>query len=532
MTRHDASPTTYDLVPYESLPYPQTHPDRLATVAGLFGMRPKPVERARVLELGCAGGGNLIPMAMELPGASFLGVDLSARQIDDGRALAQKVGTPNVELRRANVSDVGEDDGPFDFIICHGVYSWVPRAVQDGILEVCARTLSPQGVAYVSYNTYPGWHMREAIRDMMLYHSDRFEDPATRIAQARALLDFLASSVSVKDGPYEQILKKELEVLRDKRDSYLFHEHLEEHNQALYFHQFVERAAGEGLQYLGEAQVAAMAARSFPKQVQETLARVSSDLVQAEQYMDFLRNRMFRQTLLCRADASLSRALGPERLFGLHVGSSVKPAEPGPEQDGGRRFESPDGSSVTTRDPLTASALGALSRAWPTWVPFDELLDEARAEVHGPDERGVERDQDARNLGDRLLTLYLSTTFLELHTIPPAFTRTPSELPRATPLARAQSESARRVTNLRHETVELSDLQRYVMRLLDGTRDRASLVAELRGAFDRGELTLSGAGADAGADRSANGAGPGEDAISWALDAVLARLARGALLRA
>ena len=71
--------TPYDAVPYESKSFPQTHPDRLATLGRLFGMNPAPVTHSRVLELGCAGGGNLIPMAFHLPENDFLGIDLSHR---------------------------------------------------------------------------------------------------------------------------------------------------------------------------------------------------------------------------------------------------------------------------------------------------------------------------------------------------------------------------------------------------------------------------------------------------------------------
>src|SRR5262245_55529309 len=151
---------SYDEVPYESHPFAQTHPDHLATVATLFGMRPAPVARCRVPELGCASGGNLIPMAEQLPQSQFLGVDLSARQVDDGRRVLGPLGLTNVELRHASILDVDDGYGPFDYVLCHGVYSWVPPAVQDKILDVCAHNLAPQGVGYISYNTYPGWHMR------------------------------------------------------------------------------------------------------------------------------------------------------------------------------------------------------------------------------------------------------------------------------------------------------------------------------------------------------------------------------------
>jgi cyclopropane fatty-acyl-phospholipid synthase-like methyltransferase len=147
--------TSYDEVPYESHPFPQTHPDRLATIATLLGLRPPPVQRCRVLELGCAAGGNLIPMALGLPQSSFVGIDLSAVEVAEGQQLIAQLGLKNVQLRHLSILDAGPDLGRFDYILCHGVYSWVPTAVQDKILDVCKHNLSPHGVAYVSYNTLP-----------------------------------------------------------------------------------------------------------------------------------------------------------------------------------------------------------------------------------------------------------------------------------------------------------------------------------------------------------------------------------------
>src|SRR5262249_5436251 len=153
-----------------------------------------------------------------------LGIDLSARQVADGRKVVEALGLTNVELKHLSVAEVDAGYGAFDYIVCHGVYSWVPAPLQEKILEICATNLAPQGVAYVSYNTYPGWHMRGMLRDIMCYHSRHFTDPRERVGQARALLDFLARSVPRKGGPYGLLLKEEVELLRGKTDSYLLHE--------------------------------------------------------------------------------------------------------------------------------------------------------------------------------------------------------------------------------------------------------------------------------------------------------------------
>ncbi len=152
MSQPASAPYSYDAVPYTSWPYPQSHPDRLATMATLFGLKPQPVDHARVLELGCASGGNLIPMAVAMPESHFIGIELSARQLAEGQETVRRLGLTNIELHQKNILEVGPDLGRFHYILAHGVYSWVPEPVQDKILAVCQENLEPGGVAYVSYN--------------------------------------------------------------------------------------------------------------------------------------------------------------------------------------------------------------------------------------------------------------------------------------------------------------------------------------------------------------------------------------------
>ena len=152
--------TSYDEVPYLSLPSSYTHPARSAAIAALFGLAPPAVATARILELGCSTGGNLLPLAEIYPQSAIVGVDLSQEQISYGTRIIQTLGLKNIRLLQQSIADLGDDAGAFDFIICHGVFSWVPRAVQDKIMEVCARHLSANGIAYIDYNTYPGWHGR------------------------------------------------------------------------------------------------------------------------------------------------------------------------------------------------------------------------------------------------------------------------------------------------------------------------------------------------------------------------------------
>src|SRR5262245_19905923 len=169
-----------------------------------------PGDTCRMLELGCSMVGNLIAMAQNHPGAQFVGIDSSARQIAVGWKSIDALGLKNIRLRQLDILDAGADLGEFDYIIAHGVLSWVPLKTQDGMLELCRRHLGSNGVAYFSYNTYPGWHIRGIVRDMMLYRSMQFSDPATRLAQAKALVEFVAQSARSENDPYRQMLQIEL----------------------------------------------------------------------------------------------------------------------------------------------------------------------------------------------------------------------------------------------------------------------------------------------------------------------------------
>lgn len=181
----------YDEIPYPSYAFTQSHPDRLATVATLLGMVPPPVTRCRVLELGCASGGNLIPMAYALPESEFIGIDLSGREVAEGQALIKTLDLPNITLKHLNIMEVDASLGQFDYIIAHGIYSWVPEAVREKMLALCREQLAPNGVAYISYNIHPGWRFLGVVREMLLYHTHHLDDPQAQVTEARAFLEFL-----------------------------------------------------------------------------------------------------------------------------------------------------------------------------------------------------------------------------------------------------------------------------------------------------------------------------------------------------
>lgn len=315
---------SYDEVPYESYNFQNTRPDYLSAVARVFGTESPDFRHAAVLEIGCAAGGNLIPMAAAYPDSRFIGFDLSERQIDEGLKVVADLGLTNIELKHLSIMDVDKSFGTFDYIIVHGIYSWVPDEVQTKILDICSQNLSKTGLAYVSYNTLPGWNMLRTIRDMMIYHSKTFAEPATRIREARQMLDFAIKNSGSKKSPYNTMLRDQAEDLATSGDSYIYHDYLEANNSPCYFHEFMSRANDAGLRYLGDCSLSTMYLGNHAQQAREILGQVD-DIVRQEQYMDFLNNRRFRRTVLCHAEIELSRELGPGCLGGLYFSSSFRP---------------------------------------------------------------------------------------------------------------------------------------------------------------------------------------------------------------
>lgn len=461
-------PTAYDAIPYSSHPFPQSHPDRLAAVARLFGLETPPPENCRVLELGCAMGGNLISMAQKYPGAHFVGIDASSRQIAEGWKIVDALNIRNIELKHLDIMQVTADLGTFDYIISHGVYSWVPPAVQDRMLDLCKRHLSSKGVAYVSYNTFPGWHIRGIVRDMMLYRGMQFDEPAARLSQAKSLVEFVAKSTPGTDDPYRKLLQDELDVLTRSDDYYLHHDHLEENNHPVYFHEFARRLGVSGLQYLGEADFSTMVSTNFSPDVAKTLHDLGAhDILQMEQYMDFVRCRYFRQTLICHSAVRLNRQLGPALVRDLWLASQAI-AQPEAGEAGSepaqQTFRTPGGRGITCRSPATRTALNLLQKRWPSSIAFRDLYPLCT-------ESGT---IDESFVANEMLTC-MAAGVVEWRVSPDPFAGEVTQKPSTTPSARLQATQGTRVTNLRGETVKLDELHCSVLRHLDGSRELPQL---------------------------------------------------------
>ncbi len=483
--------TSYDAIPYPTVPFPESHPERLCAVAKLFGLDTPDPSNARVLELGCSMGGNVITIAQINPKSRCLGVDANAHQITEGWKTIDALGLKNVQLRHLDILDIDDSFGEFDYIISHGVYSWVPPRIQEKMLEICYRLLARNGVAYISYNTYPGWHIRGIVRDMMFYRGMQFSDAETRLAQAKSLVEFVAQASLTSDSPYRQMLQGEFRQLGRVNDYYLHHEFLEEHNQPLYFHEFAQRLAVNGLQYLGDAEFSTMLSTNFSSDVAKTLNDLGAhDILQMEQYMDFVRCRYFRKSLICRNGVQLNRAINSGIVEDLLLMSGAAPEDGELTLDPVRRvaFLAPGGGKLTCRAPLTKAALIVLKRAWPMPMAFRDLLAQSRAEA-AQEGYPVEDAAAAEALSADLLT-GIGAGVIEWRVTPVAYTTTVGDKPYASALARMQAMQGYRAANLRGEFITLDEIHRQTLKHLDGRRSLSDLTEILIQALKAGEFLL------------------------------------------
>ncbi len=479
----------YDQIPYTSYPFAQTHPDRLATLATLHGLQPTSITNCRVLEVGCGDGSNLIPMALGLPDSHFVGFDLAAKPIEQGRRIIADLGLTNIELRQADLLEF--TDQPFDYIITHGLYAWVPAEVQDGLLALCQRLLAPNGIAYISYNAYPGCHLREMTREMMLFHLHGDKDPRNRMNQGLSLLKFILSKFSseqeAREDLYGAVVYEQFDLLsRHRHREQVYHDHLAPHYRPAYFYQFAAHAEQHGLQYLAEAAFSDMQDFQFPPAVRELLAQFDDEhIVHKEQYLDFLKGRSFRQTLLCRDDLKIQRTINADLIKTFYFSSEIETisAQPDLADKVVEEFKGPHGAHLQTDFPLAKAALLTLKDAWPRLLNWEELENAAVVEVSSHQAESVTAD-DLLALMEIMLAAYRSGV-IELHLHRPAIQLEVSAHPVANHLARWQAQHSEVVTNLLHTSVILeNELSRQLIILMDGTRDHAALREGLADAME------------------------------------------------
>lgn len=474
----DAAPgaTDYDVLPYLSLPIAYTQAVSLAALAALHGIDAPAATSAHTVELGCAGGGNLIPLAARFPSAQFTGVDNSAVQIDIARRKAQALGLKNIQFLHTGIETLSLEAETCDYFVCHGVYSWVPPAVQTKILDLAGRCLTKTGIAAISYNVLPGWHLRQALRDIFLREAGNTGSPQQRVARARALISELSTSLTGRNA-YGAIMRQEAADMSRMPSSYLLGEFLAEHNAPCTFTSFQEAAQRAGLAYLCETDLNAGTREYLTPAARKAVAALGiKDRTFAEQKLDDLSGRPFRRSLLVRAGvADQINAPRAERLSGLHLSSLLR-ASGEANTAGETSFVAGRNRSIATRSPAVARAFTLLETAYPGTVPFEKLV------------TGTQNEAKVAKILLRLVNEGLASPFTL-----PLDVGSGRERPRAWPIARFEARSGQPyLTSQRHVAVLVSKAAAQITARLDGRQSIEDLSSWVASEATRGTLQLDG----------------------------------------
>ncbi|MDU4104046.1 class I SAM-dependent methyltransferase [Veillonella sp.] len=301
----DELKNSYDSFLYVSKPFSSTNINNLQAKAKMYGLNPVPLKGARVLELGASCGGNIVPQALYYPETTFTGIDLSGVQVKHGNDIINSIGLKNVTLLEKDILDIDESFGTFDYIIVHGIWSWVPDVVKDKILSICNVNLSDNGIAYVSYNTYPGWKRLEQLRDIMLYSEKRAKDQdlLERTLYTKSVLKMVADTMNIDDRSRAQSAYKinNIHNVLNSNDYYVAHEYLEAFNDPVYVSDFIERARKHGCAYIGDEVLQRSFITWLADDVTNNIRTLSHDnYVDKEQFYDYVYDTQFRMSLLTK----------------------------------------------------------------------------------------------------------------------------------------------------------------------------------------------------------------------------------------
>lgn len=474
--------SSYDNLPYTSKPFSQTHPSNLKAVCSLFDIETPPVEIANILEIGCALGGNIIPLAVQYPEANIVGLDLSERQISLGNKAVKTMGLKNIQLKQQDITDYEPPLQHFDYIICHGVYSWVPEQVKKAILRTISTGISEQGVAIVSYNTYPGWKIREVYRDAMRYRSEPVDDLLEKVKYGLGMLDFLKENLP-QGNPWGMAIEQYYDGIRHADTAYLAHEYLEIINQPCYFYEFMASAQEAGLHFATEADFQRL---FFPpvalsdESHQAMEREAGGDALKLEQLSDFLSNRTFRQTLLTRhnntPEASLSgRLLKHDALSALHIqGSFFKTADDKDNTQQWKSARNPDG--IAFKDaPATEAIFTALNAAKGQTVNVGQLW----KEIESSDE-SIDKTTFFNTIAEIIIRRAVN-----IRSEPVTWKETKATMPLVSTAHRKQYQWIKdnpdsiSLSTAFHEPFALDIIGDELMPLLDGTNSTNNLVKHL-----------------------------------------------------
>ena len=374
--------TSYNAIPYESLPISYTYVPFLAALGRLYGLETPDPSACRVLELGCAEGSNIVPMAYYFPNSEFVGIDLSEVQIASGQAHIDALELSNITLYVDDLAQMRASDyGKFDYIIVHGVFSWVPPAVQQRILQLGKALLTEQGMMYISYNTYPGWHQHMVLRDAFKFYCEDMVEPEQKKQKINAAIDYLKEFFTTTNNDFSAYYVKRLASLKKQTSSYIYHEYLEDYNAPLYLTEFIQQIEAHDMQYVSDAYLPIDMPMLLGKARFTYLKDIKSRIKQL-QAMDFMINQRFRRSLICHQQVALQEGFSPHDMMKVAYRSNlIAKRKRSPSLQNHRKAkyylqENPQ-LFVTVSHPVSKAAIQILSDNFPSSLSYADLLQQA-----------------------------------------------------------------------------------------------------------------------------------------------------------
>lgn len=455
----------YQTAPYPAVSHPSTDPAVTAVAAKLAGLDVVPPSGARILDIGCATGHNLLPLAARWPDSRFTGIDFSDAAITDARETAREAGLENVEFHSADLREFDPGDGvQYDFIIAHGFYSWVPAGVRQALLDFCRRRLSPQGVALVSYNTLPGWSLRKTIVELT---RKLLESPgAGVIGEAPEEVLGLLATAAGNHNPYARHLTTVLHDMFGKCDNTLLFDDFGPVNEPCTFLDFTVHAGNSGLRYLGESQLVENFPPSLSRQAAEILNPLAGDPPALQQMIDVLTNRTFRSSLLCRADAPADARITTATILGFSIRCPYTMER---TTDGIRLLNRAGEEPGRFDHPLAVALFSALAETGSQSVPLHEVA--ARMKP-SPGESSVGLPALAGLVVD-----FARKGLVLLRAEPARFSATPPAFPDLGPLRLMAAGKGQALVDIHHATYSPDDARRRIALHMDGSRSAEELAA-------------------------------------------------------
>jgi methyltransferase len=366
----------YDTLPYTSQSFKELNPQKLEAIARLISLNPIPTSNARVLEIGCSFGGNLIPFALNNKNADVVGIDLSGIQISKGQKIIEDIGISNLKLYQKDICDLKDELGKFDYIIVHGVYSWVPKNVQKSILSVIKNLLTPNGLAFISYNVYPGWKGKSVLRDFINIFVQNSHKDASELEKVTAFRENIKSlkdyirTLGLEDK--QRWLIKHIDSVNEKyasMDYYLYHEFFEIFNDPCYFFEFVKDIEKFELGYLTDTNLHISLDTLYDEQICGIFSSIKDipARIVKEQYIDFAINSSFRRSIITHAqniqNARLDKRFDKKSVNALYIRG---------------KFDEKDGSIIDSKErivnPKTTKIVDVINSAYPGSVNIEELV--------------------------------------------------------------------------------------------------------------------------------------------------------------